>query len=61
MDSLFDNYGFVNSGILYVSPREAFELRGKTIRFMRLPAKTKGKWQKEKGKSRKEKVEITAD
>ena len=29
MNSLFENYGFVSSGILNVSPREAFELCGK--------------------------------
>ena len=29
MDSLFDNYGFLSSGIFNVSPREAFELCGK--------------------------------
>ena len=29
MSSLFDNYGFVSSGIFNVSPREAFELCGK--------------------------------
>ena len=29
MNSLFDNYGFLISGILNVSPREAFELCGK--------------------------------
>jgi len=29
MNSLFDNYGFLSSGILNVSPREAFELCGK--------------------------------
>ena len=29
MDHLFDNYGFISSGILNVSPREAFELCGK--------------------------------
>ena len=29
MNGLFDNYGFVSSGILNVSPREAFELCGK--------------------------------
>lgn len=29
MDSLFDNYGFVSSGIFNVSPREAFDLCGK--------------------------------
>ena len=26
MDSLFNNYGFISSGILNISPREAFEL-----------------------------------
>lgn len=33
MDSLFDNYGFISSGILNVSPVEAFELctRGAVI------------------------------
>ena len=29
MNDLFDNYGFVSSGIFNVSPREAFELCGK--------------------------------
>jgi rhodanese-related sulfurtransferase len=29
MKSLFDNYGYVSSGIFNVSPREAFELCGK--------------------------------
>jgi sulfur dioxygenase len=29
MDCLFDNYGFVSSGILNVTPRESFELCGK--------------------------------
>jgi rhodanese-related sulfurtransferase len=29
MNSLFDNYGFLSSGILNVSPSEAFELCGK--------------------------------
>jgi rhodanese-related sulfurtransferase len=29
MDNLFDNYGFISSEILNVSPREAFELCGK--------------------------------
>jgi len=29
MNSLFENYGFVSSGILNVSPREALELCGK--------------------------------
>jgi rhodanese-related sulfurtransferase len=29
MDGLFDNYGFLSSGILHVSPREAFELCAK--------------------------------
>lgn len=29
MDSLLDNYGFLISGILNVTPREAFELCGK--------------------------------
>ena len=29
MNSLFDNYGFISSGILNISPCEAFELCGK--------------------------------
>ena len=29
MDSLFDNYGFISSGILNISPCEAFELCSK--------------------------------
>jgi rhodanese-related sulfurtransferase len=29
MENLFENYGFLSSGILNVSPREAFELCGK--------------------------------
>lgn len=31
MDSLFDNYGFMSSGILNVSPRQAFELCQKGV------------------------------
>jgi len=29
MNTLFENYGFISSGILNVNPREAFELCGK--------------------------------
>ena len=37
MNSLFDNYGFLSSGILNVSPREAFELcwKGAVIVYVR--------------------------
>jgi len=31
MDSLFDNYGFMSSGILNVTPRQAFELCQKGV------------------------------